>query len=122
MGLQGMLDYQTLIDAFPFFAMVLDENHDVIAANAYFAEETAKAELYCPIQCFPAVHDTAEPPPGCPLTEARETGATAERIVDMGRYGRLRVSVYPLMTETAGGLRLFLHLARPESVANDTAG
>lgn len=107
------LTIQSLIDGFPYMAMVLDEDHRLIVSNEAFYEATDTGVMGCPADCTSAVHRGAGLPGNCPLREAVQTGTPARRIVEDREFGPLDVGVYPLAARSEDGKRLFLHLAAP---------
>lgn len=101
------IDSGALLNALPFFAMVLDADHHVVQANTCFAREVVSAGA-CPLGCY-----SAEPHPHCPLSDAVRTGRPAECVIADERCGDVRISVYPLGAVGPGGENLYLHFARP---------
>ena len=66
---------QKIIYIFPFFVIVIDEDHNILLANDKVLNATGKniediKGCYCP----KAIHGIDEPFPGCPLEEAIEKG------------------------------------------------
>lgn len=102
---------QKLLDAFPFYAMLVDENHCIIAANRKVYEVLQKSpeELrgaYCP----QVVHGM-NAYPGCPLQAAIESGVPQEQdLYDRNRHIWLKAIMYPTELRTEKGLRVYLHL------------
>lgn len=107
------LTIQSLLDGFPYLAMVLDEDHRLVVSNEAFYQTTGTGVVTCPADCSAAVHGDAGEPGNCPLRESVATGAPARRIVEDEHAGRLDVGVYPLVARSDDGKRLFLHLAAP---------
>lgn len=105
------MDVVSLLDALPFFAMILDAHHNVIEANTWFAAEALSRPNACPLSCHEVLHGTDEPPFECPLGQAVRTGRPAEVLLGDVRHGLLRVSVYPLGQDDRHG-ELYLHLAQ----------
>lgn len=108
-----MLTIQTVVDAFPFLAMVLDEDHNALVSNDPFYATTSTGIGDCTINCAAAVHGLDAPPPTCPLVRSVDTGRAESGLVDDERLGTLAVRVFPLAARTTDGKRLFLHLAEP---------
>jgi len=111
-GLLSPSDLDSLED-YPYFAMVLDGRHNVIAANSYFLETAGHDLGECPIACYQVIH-ADEPHPDCPLAVAARTHSSIVSHIDDERLGRLRVEVTPLDLRGVDGVPLFLHLAGPE--------
>ncbi|MBI4702748.1 MAG: GAF domain-containing protein [Deltaproteobacteria bacterium] len=107
-------DLQGILDAFPFYVILVDGEHRILCANAAVQESLGVDP--CAIvggHCAQVVHGTDEPYPGCPLEQALcADGAVECDIVDHERHRVLRSGLYPTRYETAGGLPVFLHTAR----------
>ncbi|MCL4554736.1 MAG: hypothetical protein M1617_07715 [Actinobacteria bacterium] len=100
---------EEIIDALPFFVMVLDSNHQVIQSNTYFVKSTESVQEGCPLHCYRAMHNKDAPHPDCPLVESINTGLPVTRLIsEDGKT--LRVTVYPLAERTPFGA-LYLHFA-----------
>lgn len=108
---RSVLDTVTLINAFPYFAMVMDDRHHVIEANSWFLREASEGDE-CPLSCFGTVHGGYGPHSDCPLVESIASGRPVERVIGNDESGRLHVSVYPLSCRSSDDRPLFLHLAR----------
>lgn len=107
------IDAQMLLNALPFFAMIIDADHHVLEANTLFVRECADRSDTCPISCYPIVHGTRHPHPDCPLVESVRTGAPVVREIIDPLRGGLLVSVYPMGPHPVTGVELFLHFAQP---------
>lgn len=105
------IDAQTILDALPYPALVLDASHNVVAANEVFWRQSGAGISDTPLQCSTYMHPGGVVPPMCPLVRAAESGSVVEDAVHDGQNAFL-VSVYPLAQKSAGGEQLFLHLAR----------
>lgn len=98
-----------IIDALPFFVMVLDSKHQVVQSNTYFVKQTESAQVGCPLHCYRAIHDGNAPHPDCPLVESINTGLPVTRLIrEDGKT--LKVTVYPLAERAPFGA-LYLHFA-----------
>jgi len=103
------LEAQEILDSLPMFAMVLDENHQVVMANSLFAVTVADEGDECPVVCYQSVHGSDGPHPDCPLVEAARTNRTVKREITDGVQGTVTVTVVPIAGRF-GRDRLFLHL------------
>jgi PAS domain S-box-containing protein len=111
----NVFPFQELLNAFPFYILLIDSKHHVLFANAAVqsAHGVAPDTLigqYCPR----AIHGLDGPFPGCPLEESVENG---ERIVEREfldpTYKRWMLSaVYPTNLRTPEGNRIFVHTTR----------
>jgi putative nucleotidyltransferase with HDIG domain/PAS domain S-box-containing protein len=107
------LTVQILLDALPFFAMLVDAEHTILQANAAVAKNfgVAQASL-AGRSCLDAIHGLDHPFPGCPLEEARGSGCSNESVLFDAEHGTwLKSSVYSTKTSTPEGRRIFVHLA-----------
>ncbi len=81
MGDNIAVGVDAMLNALPYFAMVMDSGHEVLKANTWFIRESEQLEMLpdeCPLACFPVVHRGAGPHPDCPLTEsARARGRSS---------------------------------------------
>jgi PAS domain S-box-containing protein len=106
------IDVQAILDAFPFYVMLVDSEHQIIMANkAVFSKLDMKSRdiigQYCPM----VVHGTEEPFPGCPLEEAADKDAGVERELYDEKTGYwVSSAVYPTSLFAENGRRLFLHM------------
>jgi PAS domain S-box-containing protein len=108
---QIKFDVQMLLDAIPFYVMLVDGEHNIL-----FTNRALKADLgldpekiiggYCP----KVVHGIDEPYPGCPLEEALEQGRGIEREFFNSETGRwVSSAIYPTGSRTVEGRPIFLH-------------
>lgn len=106
------LDILDVLDAFPFYVLLVDEDHYIVEANNSVYEHLGvhRREIlgkYCPL----IIHGHNQPFPGCPLEEAVEKGETVERELFDTETGRWMVSaIYPTRALTLGSKRIFLHV------------
>jgi len=116
------LDAQHVLDAFPFLAMIINEDYEVVIANTWFAKNIDEQVESCPFTCYEATvgtacHEAARdadgPRPDCPLAESIRTGAPVERELAVGVGYALQVAIHPLRITDSQGKKLFLDLAKP---------
>lgn len=102
----------TILDALPFYVMLIDESHHILLANKAVRDQlqVSPEEIlgqYCP----QAIHGLKGPFPGCPLEEAVAAGKGAERELYDKRNGRwVNSAVYPTGLKTQGGKDVFYHM------------
>jgi PAS domain S-box-containing protein len=107
-------DLQTVLDAFPYYVMLVDSEHTVLLANRAVAESlgTTSHDIvgqYCPR----AVHGSDGPYPGCPLEKACARGCSVECEMRNEEKGQILVSgIYETPLRTAEGHRVYLHATR----------
>ncbi|MCC6750570.1 MAG: sigma 54-interacting transcriptional regulator [Deltaproteobacteria bacterium] len=105
---------QPLLDALPFYVLVLDSAHRVLASNRAMQRDLKRSSrellgCYCPRE----VHGLNEPFPGCPLEASVAEGGPAEREFFDARTGSWVESlVYPVELVTAEGRPVFVHFVR----------
>jgi signal transduction histidine kinase/CheY-like chemotaxis protein len=102
---------QGLIDALPFYVLLVDGRHHIVAANRAAASAVGKdAAALVGCYCPRVVHGLDEPYPGCPLEEAVGTGQSVEKdLFDERTRRHLRSSVYLTEMLTEEGERVYLH-------------
>jgi len=101
-----------VIDALPFYAMLVDASHRILLAN-----DAVRIHLgvlpedilggYCP----KVIHGLDGPFPGCPLEEAAEKGQAVQYELldkDTGRW--LLSAIYPTRALTPEGKQVFFHV------------
>lgn len=104
---------QLLIDAIPYYVLILDGEHRIHASNRVTADafSMTRGEIigqYCPR----LVHQTDGPFPGCPLEQSVRSGQPATVDIFDDRYGTwVRSSTYPTEMRGPEGQRLYLHFA-----------
>jgi signal transduction histidine kinase len=98
------------MDAAPFYAMIIDETHHIIAWNTAL-EKSHGADDLCGAYCPHRVHGVSGVYPGCPLEHAAETQQSSECIIyDEPSQKWVRSGAYPTGLCSKDGQRLFLHL------------
>jgi PAS domain S-box-containing protein len=100
-----------ILEALPFYVLLLDEHHQILQANSAVREQlgfTPEAIVgkYCPA----VVHGLDEPWYACPLEEAVKKGRAVEREALDRSSGRwIRSAVYPTEGFTPDGRRIYFH-------------
>ncbi len=111
-GTDIRLEISDILDAFPFYVMLVDEEHRILQANsavrgALGVDPQVIIGKYCPS----VVHGLDKPIDKCPLEEAARTNQAVEReIYDPASRYWIRSSVYPTKGSTADGKRIFFHM------------
>lgn len=104
-------ELQMLLDAFPFYVMVVDEDHKILKANKAIRSDLGLDPdqiigEYCP----KAVHGLDEPYPGCPLEETLKIGHGMEReFFDPDSNRWVNSAIYPIEQCTQEGREIFIH-------------
>jgi PAS domain S-box-containing protein len=101
-----------LLDALPFYVLLVDEYHHILYANnAVRVQLGADPENIVGEYCPRAIHGTDQPIEGCPLEEAAAKKQVVEREIRDPKTGRWLVSaIYPTTGTTSDGRRIFFHL------------
>jgi PAS domain S-box-containing protein len=101
-----------ILDAVPFYVLLVDEDHYILEANAAVYDHLGISReqvlgKYCPM----IIHGISQPFQGCPLEDAVKKNASVEKELLDEKSGRWVMSaVYPTRALTSGGKRIFLHL------------
>lgn len=105
------LQSSDILDAFPFYAMLVDEHHFIVQANnAVLSKLGVNPEAIIGKYCPEVIHGTREPWYACPLEEAVEKDRVVEREALDQKSGRwVRSAIYPV-GKTVGGKRIFFHM------------
>lgn len=107
----GGLDMQALIDSFPYYVLIIDEDHHILMANhAVRRDLKVLPEDIIGGYCPSIVHGLDDPYPGCPLERAVAEDEDIETtFYDEERGARVRSSVYFTGFKTPQGKRIYLH-------------
>ena len=101
-----------VLDALPFYVMLIDAEHHIIMANKAVRQQLGVTPEriiggYCP----EAIHGLKDPYPGCPVEEAAKTGNAVEREFydsDSGRW--VKSAAYPTGQKTPEGRMIYFHM------------
>jgi PAS domain S-box-containing protein len=105
---------QHLLDAFPFYVILIDSRHNIVAVNRQLARDFSVSPqqligAYCPI----LIHGCNSPIPECPLVEASQRGESVEKeLFDSVSRRWMLASVFPTPLVTDDGSPIYLHFAR----------
>jgi PAS domain S-box-containing protein len=101
-----------ILNALPFYVIIIDENHYIIEANeAVYTHLGVKREDVLGKYCPRVIHDMDSPFEGCPLEEAASTGRAFERDLFDSKKGRwVRSAVYPIKSHSQPEKKIFLHI------------
>jgi PAS domain S-box-containing protein len=106
------LGISELMDALPFYVMLVDEDHHILQANrAVTAQLGVDPQDIVGKYCPAAIHGLNEPIDGCPLEEAARKKRAVEREIFDTASGRwVRSAIYPTKGSTGDGKRVFFHM------------
>ena len=116
-------EIQHILDAMPFYVLLVDSEHHIIAMNHAVKRDFGLSPeqvvgAYCPL----VVHDHGIPIAECPLVEAIEKGGAVEREVFDSRYARwMNLAVFPTPLVIGYGRPVYLHFARDITQAKNTS-
>lgn len=105
------LGVSDILDALPFYVMLIDEHHHILQANRAVQKQLGVEVKdiigkYCPT----VIHGLEEPWYACPLEEAVQKGQSVEREALDRQSGRwIRSAVYPTKKSTEDGSKIFFH-------------
>ena len=111
-SLKMHLELSDVLEAFPFYVMLVDERHYILQANRAVWTELGMdprdiVGKYCPA----VMHGMDKPIDNCPLEEAVAKNQAVEReILDALSGHWVRSAVYPTGGHTADGHRIFFHM------------
>jgi PAS domain S-box-containing protein len=106
------IDLKDVLDALPFYALLIDEKHQILYANSQVrthlgVEPVDVVGRYCP----EVIHGLKSPFPGCPLEESVEKGKGVEReFYDPKIKQWLLSAVYPTPAFSPEGNRVYFHM------------
>ena len=106
------LPLKDILDALPFYVMLVDECHSILQANtAVRAQLGVNPEDIVGKYCPKVIHGLDGPVDDCPLEEAVKSGASVEReMLDPESGHWVRSAVYPISRLTTDGRRIFFHM------------
>lgn len=105
---------RSVLDAFPFYVMLIDADHRILCANAAVTETLGvdPDEIqggYCPT----VVHGLDGPYEGCPLEKARRLSKAVEvEYLDAKTQKILKSGIFPTRYESSPGCTIYLHTVR----------
>jgi PAS domain S-box-containing protein len=111
-NIDSMIEISKVLDAMPFYVLIVDENHNIVMANT-----AVRAHLgvdpqdivgqYCP----QAIHGMNEPFNGCPLEESVAKGEIVEReLLDAASGYWFKSAIYPIPNVLIDGKKVFFHM------------
>jgi PAS domain S-box-containing protein len=106
------LNVSDILDALPFYVLLIDEEHRILQANRAVQAQLGVAPediigKYCPT----VIHGRDKPIDACPLEEAVKINQAVEREIFDAVSGRwIRSAIYPTRGLTADGGRIFFHM------------
>jgi PAS domain S-box-containing protein len=106
------LEVSDILDALPFYVMLIDEHHRILKANrAVQAQLGLKPDDIIGKYCPEAVHGLSQPWYACPLEEAVQKGEAVEREALDQKSGRwIRSAIYPTGRLTPDGSEILFHM------------
>jgi len=105
------LELQMVMDAFPFYVMLLDADHKVLLANKAIRGDLGLVpDQIVGQHCPKVVHGLEEPYLGCPLEEAIKKDQGVEReFLDPDNNRWVNSAIYPTKKYTQDGKEIFIH-------------
>ena len=111
-NIENDFDLQGILDALPFYILLIDSKHHILMANKAVKQALGKDPDqiiggYCP----KVIHNSDQPIPQCPLEEAVCQGHAVEReFYDPDHKRWISSVVYPTEFQTQSGEKIYLHL------------
>jgi signal transduction histidine kinase/PAS domain-containing protein len=103
---------QSVIDALPFYVILVDDQHHVVATNQRVALELG-SHTACGGFCPKIFHGLDTPFPGCPLERAVHEGTAVEtELFDENKNEWVNSAVFPTGLRTDAGRPVYLHFTR----------
>ena len=105
---------QQFINSFPFYVILVDENHNIVTANEKvlnFTKQPIKDIIgkYCP----KVIHGIDHPFEGCPLEEAVQKNKSIEKeFYDYKNNRWLLSCIYKTKFVSSDGLKIYLHVVQ----------
>jgi PAS domain S-box-containing protein len=105
------LSIQDILDALPYYVLLIDPDHYILAANSAVQSELGvKREDILGKYCPKVIHGQDGPFKGCPLEEVVTSGrAVVRELFDEASARWVTSAVYPTRATTADGRTVFLH-------------
>jgi PAS domain S-box-containing protein len=102
---------QLLIDALPFYTLLIDEDHRILAANKSTKQHLGlQPEDIIGHYCPKVIHGLNSAFPGCPLEEAVESGQPVKKeLFDKESNAWFASFMFPIELRTKSGKKVFLH-------------
>ena len=110
--LTNLTNLQEVLDSFPYYVILVNENHNIVMVNNKINIITGKTHdeiigKYCP----KVMHGMNQPFPGCPLEEALEKGCSIEReLFDPNSKKWFQSCIYYTNCVSKDDLKIFLHI------------
>jgi PAS domain S-box-containing protein len=103
--------YQELLDALPFYVLLVDEHHHIVMANRAVTEHLGvKPRDIIGCHCPEAIHGTKEPWYACPLEESVKKNVAVVLEAQDQKTGRwINSAIYPI-PPMPGGRKVFFHM------------
>jgi signal transduction histidine kinase len=110
-----------LLNAFPFYAFLLDKNHRILFANNKLLNDlNVGEEEVTGNYCHGIIHKTVLPVDECPLEEAIRSDKPVERKFFDKNLNKWTLStIFPILWKDKDGNGLFLHLIQEVTHVND---
>jgi signal transduction histidine kinase len=105
---------QELIDIFPFYVLVLDNQHRIVLMNRYLADlKNVPPEALIGKFCYRVYHNLDHPFPGCPLElVVKKQTIESEDFFETAIQRWIRAKIYPLPPSyRLNGSELYLHFS-----------
>ena len=105
------LSYQKILNALPYYVLLVDSEHNIVFANeatakTFHVDQSKLTGCYCP----QVLHGKDHPIVECPLEDSLKTGTAIEKEVHDHEHQRWYLSaVYPTGMKTVKGREIYYH-------------
>lgn len=106
--------FKEVIDALPYYVMIIDETHNIIIANeAVMNHLKVEPDTIVGSYCPKVVHGLDTPYPGCPLEEAVEKGhSIVKEMKSVENQRWIETTAYLTNKLTKDGKRIYIHTVK----------
>jgi len=106
------LNISRVMDALPFYVLIIDEAHNILKANtAVLAHLGVAPENILGKYCPKVIHGLDGPFEGCPLEESVESGQAVEKeLLDVQSNFWFKSAIYPIHGVKVNGKRIYFHM------------
>lgn len=101
-----------VLDALPFYVLLIDEDHHILMANnAVRTQFELETESIIGKYCPEVIHGIDKPIDVCPLEKSVKSGNVEEaEILDPNSGRWIKSVIYPIRSETKDGKKIFFHM------------
>ncbi|MFH2005916.1 MAG: ATP-binding protein [bacterium] len=125
LGCESLPSLEQMIEEIPFFIMLIDEKHRILAMNRACREALGLSDdpdTWQSRHCPRLIHGVDCAIPACPLEACLESGLPEEREIHDDRHGTwMRTGIFRSSLQTTEGQPIYVHYAQDITAARHTA-